>query len=65
MVAIQEISARIGIVAVPVMTVMTLMTARRKISGRFPIGARLRWLGWASTLAMAAYVFGMVAGWFV
>jgi NRAMP (natural resistance-associated macrophage protein)-like metal ion transporter len=54
-----------GIVAVPVMTVMMLMTARRKIMGRFPIGGWLRWLGWASTLAMAACVFGMVVGWFV
>jgi hypothetical protein len=33
--------------------------------GRFTIGARLRWLGWASTLAMAACVFGTVVGWFV
>jgi Mn2+/Fe2+ NRAMP family transporter len=53
-----------GVVAVPVMTVMMLMTAQRKIMGQFTIGGWLRWLGWASTVAMAACVSGMVAGWF-
>ena len=54
-----------GIVAVPVMTVMMLMTAQRKIMGKFIIGGWLRWLGWASTAAMAACICGMVIGWFL
>ena len=54
-----------GVVAVPVMTVMMLMTAQRKVMGQFTIGGWLRWLGWASTLAMAGCVFGMVVGWFI
>jgi NRAMP (natural resistance-associated macrophage protein)-like metal ion transporter len=53
-----------GIVAVPVMTVMMLMTARSKVMGKFVIGGWLRWLGWASTGAMAACVAGMVIAWF-
>jgi Mn2+/Fe2+ NRAMP family transporter len=52
-------------VAVPVMTVMMLMTAQRKVMGQFTIGGWLRWLGWTSTLAMAGCVFGMVVGWFI
>jgi Mn2+/Fe2+ NRAMP family transporter len=52
-----------GLVAVPVMTVMMLMAARRKVMGKFIVVGWLRWLGWASTLAMAACVVGMVIGW--
>jgi Mn2+/Fe2+ NRAMP family transporter len=47
------------------MTVMMLMTAQRKVMGHFTIGGWLRWLGWASTLAMAGGVFGTVVGWFI
>jgi len=53
-----------GVVAVPVMTIMMMMTAQPRIMGKFTIGGWLRWLGWASTLAMAACVIGMIVGWF-
>ena len=53
-----------GVVAVPVMTVMMLMTMRRNILGKFAILGWLRWLGWASTAVMAACVAAMVIGWF-
>jgi Mn2+/Fe2+ NRAMP family transporter len=53
-----------GVVAVPVMTVMMLMAAQPRIMGKFTISGWLRALGWASTLAMAACVIGMVVGWF-
>jgi NRAMP (natural resistance-associated macrophage protein)-like metal ion transporter len=53
-----------GVVAVPVMTVMMLMTAQQRIMGKFTISGWLRWLGWASTLAMTACVIGMVVSWF-
>jgi Mn2+/Fe2+ NRAMP family transporter len=53
-----------GVVAVPVMTTMMLMTAQTRIMGKFTVKGGLRWLGWASTLAMAACVLGMVIGWF-
>ena len=54
-----------GVVAVPVMVVMMLMTAQPRIMGKFPIADGLRLMGWASTLAMAACVAGMAAGWLV
>jgi NRAMP (natural resistance-associated macrophage protein)-like metal ion transporter len=54
-----------GIIAVPVMTVMMLMTAQSKIMGKFVVKGWLRWIGWASTVTMAACVVGMVAGWVV
>ncbi len=53
-----------GVVAVPVMTVLMLMTAQRKVMGKFVIVGWLRWLGWASTAVMTACVAGMVIGWF-
>jgi Mn2+/Fe2+ NRAMP family transporter len=49
---------------VPVMAVMMLMTAQPRIMGKFVISGWLRWLGWASTLAMAACVIGMIISWF-
>jgi NRAMP (natural resistance-associated macrophage protein)-like metal ion transporter len=54
-----------GTIALPAMTVMMLMTAQSKVMGKFTIKGWLRWLGWASTLAMGACVVGMVIGWFV
>jgi Mn2+/Fe2+ NRAMP family transporter len=53
-----------GVVAVPVMGVMMLMTSQRKIMGKFTIRGWLSWLGWASTLAMAGCVAGMFVTWF-
>jgi NRAMP (natural resistance-associated macrophage protein)-like metal ion transporter len=52
-----------GVVAVPVMTVMMAMTGEKRVMGKFVIRGWLRWLGWASTAAMAACVLAMVAGW--
>jgi Mn2+/Fe2+ NRAMP family transporter len=54
-----------GIVAVPVMIVMMLMTAQPRVMGKFTIVGWLRWLGWAATVAMAACVGIMIVGWFV
>jgi NRAMP (natural resistance-associated macrophage protein)-like metal ion transporter len=52
-----------GVVAVPVMIVMMLMSAHRKIMGRFVITGPLAWLGWLTTAAMAACVAGMAISW--
>jgi Mn2+/Fe2+ NRAMP family transporter len=54
-----------GVVAVPVMVILMLMTAQPRIVGKFTVTGGLRWLGWASTIAMAACVVGMVLGWFI
>lgn len=50
-----------GIVSVPVMIIMMIMTAQPRVMGKFVISGRLRWLGCASTGAMAACVVGMAA----
>ncbi len=52
-----------GVVAVPVMIVMMIMTAQPRVMGKFVVTGALRWLGWLSTLAMALCVLGMIAGW--
>jgi NRAMP (natural resistance-associated macrophage protein)-like metal ion transporter len=48
-----------GIVAVPVMAIMMLMTHRRDIMGRFVLPRGLTVLGWASTAAMAVTVVAL------
>src|SRR4029453_16836506 len=51
-----------GVVAVPVMTIMMLMTAQPRIMGKFTISGWLRWLGWAPTLAVGASAIGRIVG---
>ena len=53
-----------GVIAVPVMVVMMLMTQRRDIMGDATVAGWLRGLGWASTAVMAAGAAGMAASWF-
>jgi NRAMP (natural resistance-associated macrophage protein)-like metal ion transporter len=50
-----------GVVAVPLMVVMMVMTAETKVMGQFTVQGWLRRFGWASTIAMAACVLGMLA----
>ncbi len=49
-----------GIVAVPLMVMMMVMTERRDVMGAFVLPPALSALGWLSTLAMAAVVAAMV-----
>jgi Mn2+/Fe2+ NRAMP family transporter len=48
-----------GVVAVPVMVMMMLITGQRAIMGEFVISGPLRIAGWAATVVMAAAVVGM------
>ena len=48
-----------GVVAVPVMAMMMLITANPKVMGKFTIAGPLRGIGWMATLVMAAAVAGM------
>jgi NRAMP (natural resistance-associated macrophage protein)-like metal ion transporter len=48
-----------GVVAVPVMAIMMLLTARADVMGRFTVRGPLRWLGWLATAVMAAAVVAM------
>jgi NRAMP (natural resistance-associated macrophage protein)-like metal ion transporter len=50
-----------GIVAVPLMVVMMLMTVRPRIMGRFTLPWPLAIMGWLATLVMTATVLGMFA----
>ncbi|MFO1109537.1 MAG: divalent metal cation transporter [Bradyrhizobium sp.] len=54
-----------GVLAVPVMVLLMLMVRHKGVMGRFVIGGPLYWLGWLSTVAMAASVAAMAVGWFV
>jgi len=53
-----------GIVAVPVMAVMMLITAQRKVMGNYIIGGWLRRLGWAAVTLMARASSAWGIGWF-
>ena len=48
-----------GVVAVPVMAVMMLMSTRKSIMGVFTITTGMAVLGWAATLAMGIAVVAM------
>ena len=50
-----------GVVAVPVMVMMMLLTARPKVMGRFTLSIGLKIVGWAATAVMAAAALGMFA----
>jgi NRAMP (natural resistance-associated macrophage protein)-like metal ion transporter len=52
-----------GVVSPPVMIVMMLMTANRRVMGQFIIRGWLPYLGWASTTAMILCVAAMVVFW--
>jgi Mn2+/Fe2+ NRAMP family transporter len=54
-----------GIVAVPVMIMMMLITSNEKIMGRFTVTGHRRVVGWAATGLMAAAAAGMLLAPFV
>jgi Mn2+/Fe2+ NRAMP family transporter len=49
-----------GVVAVPVMVLMMLLTANTKVMGQFTVTGALRFTGWLATAVMAAAVVGML-----
>lgn len=50
-----------GVISVPIMGVMLLMAADRKVMGRFVMSTRLRWLGWITAALMGVAVAVMFA----
>jgi Mn2+/Fe2+ NRAMP family transporter len=54
-----------GLVAVPVMIVMMLLSGDSKIMGRFGITGPLRAMGWIATLVMAAAAVALVVTSFI
>jgi Mn2+/Fe2+ NRAMP family transporter len=49
-----------GVVAVPVMVLMMLLTGNTKVMGQFMVTGMLRFMGWLATSVMAAAVVGML-----
>jgi Mn2+/Fe2+ NRAMP family transporter len=52
-----------GVVAVPVMVIMMLLTARKSTMGHFTLPLPLKIGGWLATAVMAAAAAGMFATW--
>ncbi len=52
-----------GVIAVPIMVIVMLLSARTEVMGNFVVRGRLRLLGWAATVVMAAAVIVMIATW--
>jgi NRAMP (natural resistance-associated macrophage protein)-like metal ion transporter len=50
-----------GVIAIPIMTIMMMLAARRDIMGQFVIRPRLSGLGWAATGVMTVSVLAMFA----
>jgi Mn2+/Fe2+ NRAMP family transporter len=49
-----------GVVAVPVMVLMMLLTANTRVMGQFTVTGALRFMGWLATGVMTAAVVGML-----
>ena len=52
-----------GVVAVPIMVIMMLLTARKSTMGHFTLPLPLKIGGWLATAVMAAAAAGMFATW--
>jgi NRAMP (natural resistance-associated macrophage protein)-like metal ion transporter len=50
-----------GVVAVPVMVIMMLMSSNKKVMGKFNVSGGLRVMGWIATAVMAAGAIGLAA----
>jgi len=54
-----------GVVAVPVMVVVMLLSVRKDVMGSFTLPLPLRVLGWLATLVMTAAAAVMVFSWII
>jgi len=54
-----------GIVAVPLMVVMMLMSDNRRVMGRFLLPLPLKALGWLATTVMAVTAVALIGSWFL
>jgi NRAMP (natural resistance-associated macrophage protein)-like metal ion transporter len=52
-----------GVVAVPVMVIMMVMTSDKRVTGRFALPPLLQFGGWAATAVMLAATIGMFLTW--
>jgi Mn2+/Fe2+ NRAMP family transporter len=54
-----------GVLAVPVMVLLMIMSRRKDVMDQFVIRGPLFWLGWLSTGAMGLSVVAMIVGFFI
>jgi NRAMP (natural resistance-associated macrophage protein)-like metal ion transporter len=54
-----------GVLAAPVMVMLMVLVRRPKVMGELVVTGPLYWLGWASTIAMAFCIVGMIATMFM
>jgi Mn2+/Fe2+ NRAMP family transporter len=54
-----------GVLAVPVMILLMMLSRRHDVMNKFVISGPLYWLGWVSTGAMAVCVIAMIVGYFI
>ena len=54
-----------GVLAAPIMVILMVLVRRPKVMGELVVTGPLYWLGWASTIAMAFCIVGMVATMFM
>ena len=54
-----------GVLAAPVMVILMILVRRPKVMGKLVVTGPLYWLGWASTVAMAFCIVGMIATMFM
>jgi Mn2+/Fe2+ NRAMP family transporter len=54
-----------GVLAAPVMVILMVLVSRPKVMGRLVVTGPLYWLDWASTIAMAFCIVGMIATMFL
>ena len=52
-----------GVVAVPVMAILMILSSRPKVMGRFVLPPILKAVGWIATAVMLAAAVGMFATW--
>jgi NRAMP (natural resistance-associated macrophage protein)-like metal ion transporter len=53
-----------GIVAVPLMVIIMLLSGSPNVMGRFTASKKLKWGGWLATLVMGLAAVAMIASWF-
>jgi len=53
-----------GIVAVPLMVIIMLLSSSRTVMGRFIASTKLKWGGWLATVVMAIAALAMIGSWF-
>jgi Mn2+/Fe2+ NRAMP family transporter len=53
-----------GVVAVPLMVIIMLLSSSATVMGRFTVSTKLKWGGWLATIVMGLAAFAMIASWF-